>query len=200
MQLLLAKRAKALASARTVRGARAGSCTSSAHSAGSIFAAHAIPLLTGSASPFKTLQFLAPAIPIDLFKKRIAPLVAAGKCPHPTVYVLSDVGEDDDSVGPYGKSLLYLVSNAFEGARATPLLGIRKHLAADPVTSKLVSTPTSGLANLVVSSGTGKAPNGSRSQTHGGFDNDPVTLNGVLTRILGGGTPTRRFEGRDLQY
>ena len=92
------------------------------------------------------------------------------------------------------------MSNAFEGSRATPLLGIRKHVAADPVASKLVSTATNGLANLVVSSGTGKAPNGSRSLTHGGFDNDPVTLNGVLTRILGGGTPVRQFDGRDLQY
>ena len=70
--------------------------------------------------------------------------------------MLSDEYEEDDSVGPYGKSLLHLVSNAFEGSRATPLLGIRKHLAADPVTSKLVSTPTSGLPNLVVSSGTGQ--------------------------------------------
>ena len=199
MQLLVGEARKALARRGPTESTR-WELHVVAHSAGAIFGAQAISLLTRLGVAFKTLQFLGPAIRIDLFNKRIAPLVAAGKCPRPTVYVLSDEYEEGDSVGAYGKSLLHLVSNAFEGSRATPLLGIRKHLAADPVASKLVSATTSGLANLVVSSGTGKTPNGSRSLTHGGFDNDPVTLNGVLTRILGGVTPARRFEGRDLQY
>ena len=39
----------------------------------------------------------------------------------------------------------------------------------------------------------------SQSESHGGFDNDPATLNSVLERILGR-TPTREFRSRDLQY
>ena len=38
----------------------------------------------------------------------------------------SDSGERDDTVGPYGKSLLFLVSNAFERRRETPLLGMER--------------------------------------------------------------------------
>jgi len=39
----------------------------------------------------------------------------------------------------------------------------------------------------------------SRSDSHGGFDNDPATLNAVLCRILGR-KPTRAFTARDLAY
>jgi hypothetical protein len=39
----------------------------------------------------------------------------------------------------------------------------------------------------------------SRSSSHGGFDNDPDTLNSVLRRILGR-EPQREFKTRDLQY
>ena len=52
--------------------------------------------------------------------------ISDGTCPKPSLYILSKVGELDDDVGPYGKSLLYLVSNAFEGAREMPLLGMQK--------------------------------------------------------------------------
>ena len=48
------------------------------HSAGSIFAAHAMPLLPASASPFKTLQFMAPAIRPSSFQEAHAAAVAAG--------------------------------------------------------------------------------------------------------------------------
>ena len=40
---------------------------------------------------------------------------------------------------------------------------------------------------------------GSGSTTHGGFDNDPATMNGVLERILGA-QPGRPFTARDLRY
>ncbi len=39
----------------------------------------------------------------------------------------------------------------------------------------------------------------SRSETHGGFDNDTYTLNSVLFRILGK-KPVREFDTRDLQF
>ena len=38
-----------------------------------------------------------------------------------------------------------------------------------------------------------------RADTHGGFDNDPFTLNSVLFRILGK-RPEREFGIRDLQW
>jgi hypothetical protein len=85
------------------------------HSAGSIFAAHALRHLLGAGMPpLKTLQFFAPAITVQLFRKKILPRIKDGTCPMPSNFVLSDNGERDDGIGPYGKSLLYLVSNSFE--------------------------------------------------------------------------------------
>ena len=37
------------------------------------------------------------------------------------------------------------------------------------------------------------------ADTHGGFDNDPATMNSVLTRILGR-KPKYPFNARDLDY
>ncbi|MFP5245667.1 MAG: C1 family peptidase, partial [Thermoanaerobaculia bacterium] len=121
-----------------------------AHSAGSIFAAHAIPHILNAGVEFKTLQFLAPAATTELFSKEILPQVEAGKCPPPSMYILSDEGERDDDVGPYGKSLLYLVSNAFEKSREMPLLGMEKFLLADKALTQFFGRTTNGLPRLVI--------------------------------------------------
>jgi Papain family cysteine protease len=169
------------------------------HSAGCIFTSHAVSELCGLGVAFKTLQFMAPAIRVDEFKSAFLGPIADGVCPRPTLYILSDVGERDDEVGPYGKSLLYLVSNAFEGRRETPLLGMEKYLTRDPELDALFGPPIDGLPAVVVS-GLDQGPGSlSRSNTHGGFDNDPDTLNSVLHRILGS-PPPRPFTTRDLQY
>ena len=183
-----------------------------AHSAGSIFATFALDQLASLSDDgvqFKTLQFLAPAATVELFREEIVPRVEARKCPPPTSYILSDPGELDDDVGPYGKSLLYLVSNAFERDRATPLIGMEKFVrrtdklkAADEDIAAFFARRDAGLPRLVVSGeASSKAKPGtiSRSDSHGGFDNDHDTLNSVLFRILGE-TPKRLFDIRDLQY
>jgi hypothetical protein len=178
------------------------------HSAGSIFAAHALPWLISSGVPFKTLQFMAPAITTDLFKHTLLPAIRAKRCPHPSMYILSDVGERDDDVWAYGKSLLYLVSNAFEGRRDTPILGMQRFLGGagkesaaviDAELEALFSQKVGGLPSLVIAGREGPAGALSRSETHGGFDNDPDTMNSILYRILGD-TVKRKFETRDLQF
>lgn len=178
-----------------------------AHSAGSIFASYALEHLASLAPlgvQFKTLQFLAPAATVDLFRKQVLPRVAAGTCPPPVNYILSDPGELDDDVGPYGKSLLYLVSNAFEDNRAMPLIGMEKFVRraknADPDIAKFFAgTDDKGTPRLVVAGEATDAGMVSRSDSHGGFDNDHATLNSVLFRILGK-KPKPEFEVRDLQY
>lgn len=94
-----------------------------AHSAGSIFTAHAIKHLADLGPAFKSLQFLAPALRVDEFRDLLLPYIKKGTCPRPRLYVLSDAGERDDNVGPYGRSLLYLVSNAFEGKTRNATVG-----------------------------------------------------------------------------
>lgn len=181
------------------------------HSAGSIFSAYAMSHLLSAGVPLKTIQFMAPAIAVDLFKKTMLPQIKNGRCPHPTLYVLSDSAEREDRVGPYGKSLLYLVSNAFEGRRCTPILGMERFVSdrtagpnddVDPEMNALFKKTVDGLPSLVVAgdeTGNGATASQSRSDTHGGFDNDPATMNSILRRILRG-EPTRLFTTRDLQY
>ncbi len=168
------------------------------HSAGSIFAAHALPHLLALGMPLKSLQFMAPAITMDLFKRLLLPAIGSGACPRPGVFVLGDDAERRDTVGPYGKSLLYLVSHAFEGRRETPILGMQRFLEGDTELTRLFGRATGGLPGLVVAGAGGAPGSASRSATHGGFDNDPDTLNSVLRRVLGS-EPARPFTPRDLQ-
>ena len=172
-----------------------------AHSAGSIYATHAMRHLLDCGIPLKSLHLMAPAITVELFKDGLLPHIDAGACPVPDVYVLSDVGERDDDVGPYGKSLLYLVSNAFEPQRGTPLLGMERSIRqvsnAPPPDARVSALLAQSLVVAGAPAANGLGP--SRSESHGGFDNDPDTLNSVLRRILGE-EPRRKFEARDLQY
>jgi hypothetical protein len=178
------------------------------HSAGAIFIAHAMRHLVGLGIPVKTLQFMAPALTVADFKRLLLPFIAKQQCPVPSLYLLSDQGELDDHVGPYGKSLLYLVSNAFEVRRKTPLLGLCRHVLkdaagsahdADPELRTLFSGTIEGRPSLVVAGRRGAAGSISQSDSHGGFDNDCATLNSVLHRILGR-APSPGFVLRDLQY
>jgi len=169
------------------------------HSAGSIFAAHAMPILTGLGMPLKSVQFLAPAIRCDLFRDTLLKGIQKGDLPLPSLFILSDELEKDDTVGPYGKSLLYLVSNAFEGKRGVPLLGMKNFIDADPGLRKLFGAKVGAHPALVVAGQGGPDGSRSNSRSHGGFDNDPDTLNSVLIRILGG-APKRPFTERDLKY
>jgi hypothetical protein len=156
---------------------------------------------------------MAPAITVKLFKDILLPHIQSGACPHPSMYILSDVGERDDDVGPYGRSLLYLVSNAFEGKKETPILGMERFVSyssqdpdkdiVDPDVAALFQKNVNGLPSLIIA-GEGKSstrisPSLSRSDSHGGFDNDEYTMNSVLYRILGR-EPDRPFTLRDLQY
>jgi hypothetical protein len=179
------------------------------HSAGCIFAAHCLPLVSESGLPLRTIQFMAPAITVEDFKDLVMPWIKDKTCPQPTMYVLSDVGERDDDVGPYGKSLLYLVSNAFEPRRGTPILGMQRYIShagqrpgeedvVNPEMEALFGRKVDQLPSLVIAGRDEGNGCRSRSESHGGFDNDPATLNSVLFRILGK-KPTAEFTVRDLQ-
>ena len=164
-----------------------------AHSAGSILFAHAVEALCSLGISFKTLQFFAPAIRIDEFVKYTLPAIKAGRCPKATMYILNEQQELDDTVGPYGKSLLWLVSNALEDKRGVPLLGMKQYLKSEPSLRK------SAFDEVIESVGKGATGAPCTSETHGGFDNDPATMNAVLSRILGK-KPNPLFETRDLDY
>lgn len=163
------------------------------HSTGAILLAHMLQALDkmGVETRISTVSLLAPAATIDLYKTHFKPLLKTGGfgIDNLVIYNLSEKLEQDDNVAQvYRKSLLYLVSNAFEEKREVPLLGMQKF-------SNLV--PTSSRLKIVYSQGVGSRE--TASESHGGFDNDPVTMNHILKRVLGG-NPSAPFTAENLSF
>jgi hypothetical protein len=173
-----------------------------AHSAGSIFMAPIVRLLTAGAGPIAsgylaghtglgipvdTCTLWAPAATMELFKQAYLPAVREQAIGRLAVFALSDKAEQDDNVSRiYNKSLLYLVSRAFESQKfgeGVPIAGMEKWIARDAAVRDLF---TDGTADLVFSPNdvpTGTI-NAARSTAHGAFDDDTATVQATLARIL----------------
>ena len=98
-----------------------------------------------------------------------------------------DLEQLDHTVRPYGKSLLYLVSGAFEDAVPTRILGLQKSLKQEaPLIRFFGIAGTEKMADIVFSRSDAAASMNARSEsvTHGGFDNDVSTMTSVARRIL----------------
>ncbi|MDY6977865.1 MAG: peptidase C1, partial [Pseudomonadota bacterium] len=94
--------------------------------------------------------------------------------------------EKDDHVARiYQKSLLYLVSNAFEPKPEMPLLGMA-----------VFNQP---LSNVTFKYSEGKKGDATAATSHGEFDSDVDTMNSVLSDITGG-TPKYPFTKAILDY
>jgi hypothetical protein len=96
------------------------------HSAGAIVLGALLDRLKEARLPAATLRLFAPACTARFALDHYRPAVS-GRIVDPAhwyIHVLSDDNEKDDSVGPYRKSLLYLVSRSFEDVHKTPLLGL----------------------------------------------------------------------------
>jgi hypothetical protein len=145
------------------------------HSAGAVVHAHLVDALAPRGWKFHTLNLLAPAARIDLFKAKLLPYIRSGKVAQYNQWHLSDALERADPtcrpILGYGRSLLYLVSRACEGGVPTPLVGMEtyfKEIAA------------LGLAN--VKAYTAQGPD-SAATTHGAFDDDETTIRSAIRRI-----------------
>jgi hypothetical protein len=150
------------------------------HSTGAILLGHLLSALDtlGHEELIKSCSLMAPACSIEFYKKHYAPRLKNQndqnlvQLPRLNIYNLNDELELDDHVAyAYRKSLLYLVSKAFERKRDKPILGIARH-----------SKNLSG-AKFYVSNG--KTGGVTRSTSHGGFDNDHRTMNHIMRTILG---------------
>jgi hypothetical protein len=143
-----------------------------AHSAGAVLVGHLLKANASKWVPFiKSVNLMAPACTHEFFKTHYAEHLGRAASPKLVIYRLSDLQEQADDVGPYGKSLLYLVSNAYEEKSKIPLLGMDAFNMALPKNTE------------VRISGAPKAR--SDSTSHGGFDNDANTMNDILRTILG---------------
>lgn len=157
------------------------------HSAGSIFHGHFLPMCRASGIAFKSLQLLAPAITGPDFKRYLAGMQEnGGTPPYTTLYTMSRTFERADNCARvYRKSLLYLVSEACERDRKTPILGLEDSLRSDDALRTFFGLRTPSARGEVVWS---KSPadtgrSATRSTSHGGFDDDAPTMGSVLRRI-----------------
>jgi len=162
------------------------------HSTGAVVIAHLLRTLRRRNIHFTTCALLAPACSVDLYHEAYLPVLEKKtniKVDDLRVYNLKDELELDDHVAKvYRKSLLYLVSNAFERDKEKPLLGMEKF--------KNKVTSAGQLPRFIYSNGV--EGQRTRSTSHGGFDNDVYTMNHILRMILGE-APAEPFREREFE-
>lgn len=148
------------------------------HSAGAILHSHVVDRLGGKGWKFESVNFMAPAVRVDLFKKTVVPAITSGQVKHFNQFHLSDdVEQKDPTCKPilgYSRSLLYLVSQSLERGEKTPILGLEKYFN-DEIASK-------NLPNVSTWAAPGRE---SKSTTHGGFDDDQITMASVIALMKG---------------
>jgi hypothetical protein len=155
------------------------------HSAGAILLAPLVEFFKSQGVKVSSLSLWAPACTLELFSDLYEPLIKSGDIEAFDLYTLDDATErDDDCADIYHKSLLYLVSHAFERVPriplvrpdGTPLLGLERDV--------LVGIPNAfwtGQRRWIKAPGSAK----SDARHHGDFDNDAETLLSTLERITG---------------
>jgi hypothetical protein len=158
------------------------------HSAGSNFNSFFIPAALEAGVPsFKTLQLLAPAITVDAFFATLGRRL--GQIDTLTMFTMKDSFEQDDNcAGVYNKSLLYLIHHALEDTRGTDLLGLEISVRRDLRLRRLFGLeggPHPKGHEVIWAVAAGDRRSSSESTTHGGFDDDPATMNSVVRRVLG---------------
>lgn len=168
------------------------------HSTGAVLLGHLLDAVDGlnSTDLISSCSLMAPACTVEFYHRHYFPRLGAtasgGKVvrlPKLAIYCLSDQLERDDQVAfAYRKSLLYLIRRALERAPEVPVLGLEdnhKHVQTAP-----------GL-DFIISNGVDTAR--SLSTTHGGFDNDPNTLNDVMATILAPNAPPHPFTKAEME-
>jgi hypothetical protein len=172
------------------------------HSAGSIVLGHLLDLMSERSVPVASCHLYAPACTVRFALEHYVPAVEKQTLPRKRLHIhlLSYDNEICDSVGPYRKSLLYLVSRSLESCHKMPILGLHETFqpkankkwhggekqsveqwqkfwngggnGLDVVADKQVPTGTEKLGRLI-------------QACHGSFDNDKRTIELTLKRITG---------------
>jgi len=148
------------------------------HSAGAIVQCHVVDRLALLGWKFDSVNFMAAAATVDLFERTLLPRLKDKTVREFRSFFLADAAEEQDStcrpILGYSRSLLYLVSESFEGGRRAPILGMEKYFGAEVVSL--------GLPNVKAWTAPGAA---TASTTHGGFDDDRLTMESIIKLIKG---------------
>jgi hypothetical protein len=148
-----------------------------------------------NAVPIETCTLWAPACTMAVYQNQYLPSIHSGAIRKFTLFTLTDKAERDDSCANiYHKSLLYLVSNAFESAHqkapflrernGEPLLGMAKFVSKLPEAQRTWDWVQAPNANP------NSSLEASAAKAHGAFDDDPATLASTL------GTDCRSGQGQ----
>ncbi len=154
------------------------------HSAGAIFLAYFTDYLARAKVQIDSLSLWAPACTMKVFQQFYQPLIDNGTIAAFDLYTMDDTTEQaDDCASLYHKSLLYLVSGAFEEhvhmgkIPGEALLGLARDVESDLGKAyfaddqhRWIISPTPGV---------------STATHHGDFNDDTPTLLTTLERIIG---------------
>ncbi len=147
-------------------------------SAGVLLFSAFLSLLAKTGRSLDTATMMAPACSVAHYEGNIRPQLGR-TVKAITQYNLIDKRELEDSLDVYGKSLLFLVSNAIEterppnGEKGTPLLGLERHVA------RFALPPEHRVFHA------GRDRRITDAASHRGFDKDRRTMNHVLETVLG---------------
>ena len=168
------------------------------HSAGSLLLGHLLTdwrNLQASSSErvaFDNLVLFAPACTHQFFASFLKTAMQTQHVGDLYHFHLDDLAENQDNVGGiYRKSLLYLVSRAYQQkGEVVPLMGMAKYLE---------DLPDAGVVSRLHHYDNVKNPGKTTSTKHGRFDNDEPTMNSLLEIILGEPpSDTKKFTQDDL--
>jgi hypothetical protein len=160
------------------------------HSAGAIVLGHllaALPAFKLQNLELQSIHLMAPACTVKFFEEHYGPVLRGrGALPLQDkvyLYNLTEQLEQDDTVSAnipllpsYSRSLLYLVSRAYEDKENASLAGMQVAAPGLPRSSRLV---------INYADGSGRTA----ARSHGGFDNDGATLSTIMSRVLGMAVP-----------
>ena len=163
------------------------------HSAGSIFLGAFLQRMIHHQLQVSSGTLWAPACTMQFFDDHYLAPINDAALENFTLYTLTDEAErDDHCTRIYNKSLLYLVSNAFEDTTripilrpdGEPILGMAKFVEEHTALQDLID---SNQCDWITSPNTrgSQSKYGSRASSHGGFDDDQDTVLSTLKRILG---------------
>jgi hypothetical protein len=150
------------------------------HSAGAIVMARWAERICAGGGHCASVNMLAPALRVDEFEAGLLRLLRDGGVAAIHEFHLADAAEQADrsceALLGYGRSLLYLVSQAFEGGGEEPVLGMERYWNA--------AVPRWGEVGRRMR--VWVAPGeGCRASTHGGFDEDAATRASVIAAVRG---------------
>jgi hypothetical protein len=172
------------------------------HSAGAILLGHLLDTMAKAewASPglqAASCTLFAPACTVKFAIDHYLPAIgkALPSQNAVTFEVLTDERERTDTVGPYGKSLLYLISRGLEDYHKTPVLGLDKvwgkpsngEWGDDELAGQVKRWRRAWSGAPVEEGDKGDASDGTRALPwqHGTFDNDVDVITRMIQRIRG---------------